>query len=180
MTQTATLTDVWVKNLKNGDEVAAMNIYNMYSKAMYNTLVRITGNSVEAQDLLQEAFVKAFKKIDTFREEATFGAWLKRIVVNTGLEFLRKKKVNFDALEDHSLEDMEEEAAEEPMVDPELIHECIKQLPSGSRTVLTLYLLEDYSHKEIAEKLDITVSTSKTQYMRGKKLLKELIKNKIS
>lgn len=179
MTQTIQLVKVWVKQLKSGDETAAMNIYNMYSKAMYNTLIRITGDTAEAQDLLQESFVKAFRKIDTFREEATFGAWLKKIVVNTGLESIRKKKVQFDSMEDHNVEEIMEEEESIYDIEPAVIQDCIKQLPSGGRTVLSLFLLEDFSHQEIANKLGISVSTSKTQYMRAKKLLKELIKRRM-
>lgn len=167
-----------VKSLQDGDMSAAKGIYQNYSKAMYNTLTRITGNSEEAQDLLQDAFIKAFNSIHSFRGDSTFGAWLKRIVVNTGLMHLRAKKMEFAEINDALLE-QEEQQDSTVDIDPSLIHEEIKKLPSGSRAVVTLYLLEGYTHKEIAAELDITESTSKTQYMRGKKMLREQLNEKI-
>ncbi len=170
-------TDQLVHEFKNGDGKAARKLYDLYAKAMYNTLIRISGNTDDAQDLLQEAFVKAFKKIDSFQFESTFGAWLKRIVINTGLEFLRKKKIDFESYEPY----MEISEAEKPdrRLRPEIIHEAIKKLPNGSRTVVSLYLLEGLTHQEIAEELEISLSTSKTQYMRGKSILREQLKGLI-
>lgn len=166
-----------IQELKRGSESATTQIYQQYAKAMYNTLIRITGSTEEAQDLLQDAFIKAFQNIEKYRGESTFGAWLKRIVVNTGLEQVRKKKIKFEELNENF--DVSGELTENFIPDPVLIHEEIKKLPNGSRTVLSLYLLEGYSHQEIADELDISVSTSKTQYMRAKLLLREKLKYKI-
>ncbi len=163
-----------VKDFRGGDATAARKLYDLYSKAMYNTLIRITGNNEDAADLLQEAFIKAFRKIDTFGFESTFGAWLKKIVINTGLEFLRKKKVRFEELE--PMMEIRSEETETIEIQPEKIHAAIKTLPSGSRTVVSLYLIEGFKHEEIANELGISVSTSKTQYMRGKKMLQEKLK----
>ena len=179
MAKTLDINHQLVNRLQNGDQSAARDIYQNYSKAMYNTLIRITGNSDDAQDLLQEAFIKAFQKIDSFRGEATFGSWLKRIVVNTGLAHLRKQKIQFDEIgDDTEILDgtISDDAVE---IEAAVIHEQIKKLPSGSRTVLNLYLIEGYSHKQIAEELEITESTSKTQYMRGKAMLRDLLKPKL-
>lgn len=170
-------TDQLVNDFKNGDGKAARKLYEQYSKAMYNTLIRISGNEEDAQDLLQEAFLKAFRKIETFQFQSTFGAWLKRIVINTGLEFLRKKKVDFEEL--NPLMVVSEENNEKEELRPQMVQKALKELPTGSRTVVSLYLLEGLTHQEISEELNISVSTSKTQYMRGKELLKEQLKDKL-
>jgi RNA polymerase sigma factor (sigma-70 family) len=161
----------WINQLKQGNELAAFNLYNDYSKAMYNTLTRITSDSEIAKDLLQEAFVKAFKKVSELDEPKAFGGWLKRIVVNTGLEHVRKKKCVFEEIENH-LED-QEELDDGLVIESETIHQAIKELPDGCRTVLCLFLLEGYKHSEIAKELGISESTSKTQYRHAKILLKK-------
>ncbi len=167
MTETQT---VWINQLKKGNELAAFNLYNDYSKAMYNTLTRITNDTETAKDLLQEAFVKAFRKIHDLDDPQAFAGWLKRIVVNTGLEFIRKKKYLFEDIEDQS--DIETEEVESSTIDTEVLHKAIQDLPDGCRAVLSLHLIEGYKHKEIADQLGISESTSKTQYKHAKRLLK--------
>ena len=156
--------------------MAAFNIYNSYSKTMYNTLIRITSNSEVAKDLLQEAFVKAFKKISDLEDPKAFAGWLKRIVVNTGIEYARKKKFEFEELSSEA-EDMEEEIEDGLGIAPEVLHSAIKELPDGCRTVLTLHLLEGYKHSEVADELGISESTSKTQFRHAKILLKEKLQH---
>ncbi len=160
---------VWINQLKKGNELAAFNLYNSYSKAMYSTLSRMTNDAETAKDLLQEAFVKAFKKIHDLEDPKAFGGWLKRIVVNVGLEHVRKKKYYFEDIEDQEMESPE---IDDSLIDDKTLHNAIKELPDGCRTVLCLHLLEGYKHKEIADQLDISESTSKTQYKHAKKLLK--------
>lgn len=167
MTETHT---IWINQLKKGNELAAFNLYNSYSKAMYNTLTRMTNDADTAKDLLQEAFVKAFKKIHDLDDPKAFGGWLKRIVVNMGLEYLRKNKFHFEELEDQT--EIENEQIDEALVDDKTLHAAIKELPDGCRTVLCLHLLEGFKHKEIASQLGISESTSKTQYRHAKRLLK--------
>lgn len=161
---------VWINQLKKGNELAAFNLYNSYSKAMYNTLTRITNDQEIAKDLLQEAFVKAFRKIADLEDPMAFAGWLKRIVVNLGLEYARKNKFYFEDIEEHS--QLESEEIDEKLVDNNTLHRAIMELPDGCRTVLSLHLLEGLKHKEIAEQLGISESTSKTQFMHAKKLLK--------
>lgn len=161
---------VWINQLKKGNELAAFNLYNSYSKAMYNTLMRMTNETETAKDLLQEAFVKAFKKINDLDDPKAFGGWLKRIVINIGLEHIRKKKYYFEDIEDQEI--AESDDLNSTLVDNQTLHTAIKQLPDGCRTVLCLHLIEGYKHKEIAEELEISESTSKTQYRHAKKLLK--------
>ncbi len=147
---------------------------------MLNTAYRIIGNVEEAEDALQESFISAFKNLHTYREEAAFGAWLKRIVVNRSLTALNRRKN--EILIPESGEDVLEEVSaddSEIQLSIEKIKEAMIDLPAGFRSVLTLYLFEGYDHKEIAEILNISESTSKTQYKRAKDKLKELLKSEI-
>ena len=157
-----------------GDRSAYHELYTLYSKAMYNTCLRITQDVADAEDVLQEAFVSAFNHIRSFKGDSTFGAWLKRIVVNKALTFINKKKIDWVGLEQEGIdvEDREEPVA---FYNVENIKKSIDNLPEGYRIVLSLYLLEGYDHKEIAGILDITESTSKSQYNRAKKKLRALI-----
>ncbi len=124
-----------------------------------------------AKDLLQEAFIKAFKNLENLTNDQAFAAWLKRIVVNTGLEHLRKRKIVFEEI-DEERDDLEYEILEIQEVDVKSIHAAIKELPDGCRTVLSLHVFEGLKHIEIAEQLGISESTSKTQFRHAKKLLK--------
>lgn len=166
---------VWINQLKKGNELAAFNLYNSYSNAMYSTLIRMTNDAEIAKDLLQEAFVKAFRKIDNLDDPKAFAGWLKRIVVNTGLEHVRKRKYEFDDV--HEIEELEEELENESLIDDRTLYEAIQSLPDGCRTVLCLHLLEGFKHKEIAEQLDISESTSKTQFRHAKALLKKKLEH---
>ena len=161
---------VWIKQLKKGNELAAFNLYNSYAKAMYSTLTRMTNDNDVAKDLLQEAFVRAFRKIGDLEDPMAFAGWLKRIVVNIGLEYIRKRKIYFEDIQDQ--QDLKSEELDEKLVDNKTLHNAIKELPDGCRTVLCLHLLEGYKHREIAEQLGITESTSKTQFRHAKQLLK--------
>jgi len=148
---------------------------------MYNTALRIVGTQEEAEDVLQESFLAAFRMLPSYREDASFGAWLKRIVVNKSINKL-KKQVNMQSV------DSETEMAERyewpdegnSGIDVALVKEGIASLPSGFRTVLTLYLLEGYDHVEISEIMGISVSTSKSQYNRAKKKLREIVERQVN
>lgn len=160
-----------------GDAQAQYQLYNRYVTAMYNAAVRIVGHSAEAEDVLQEAFTKVFQQLHTFRQEASIGAWIKQIVVNTALNHLRsRKKLTFVELE-KGIEPVEDTSDLPPQVNAAVIHEAIKKLPGGSRVVFTLFAVENMSHKAIAEELGITESTSKTQYHRAKLLLRDHLTN---
>ncbi|MFP4621866.1 MAG: RNA polymerase sigma factor [Bacteroidales bacterium] len=172
-----------IDRCRKGEQKAQFQIYKLYYKAMYNTSYRIMNNRMEAEDIMQEAFLKAFDKIHTYSGEVSFGAWLKRIVINHSLDELKKKKIALDSLEDtpYDLEDEseEEEDEKETQNKVENIREAINKLPDGYRIVLSLYLLEGYDHEEIAEILNMSSSTSRSQYTRAKKKLKEeLAKNR--
>jgi len=143
---------------------------------MYNICLRMLNDPWEAEDVLQISFVDVFTKLHTFRGNSTIGAWIKRIVVNNCINELRKRKMFFLDMEGNLGNIPEEESGEEMQAyRVESVKRCIQSLPDGFRAVLSLYLLEGYDHKEIAEILHITESTSKSQYHRAKSKLKEML-----
>lgn len=148
---------------------------------MYNVGFRITGNEEDAEDVLQEAFVSAFKSLDHYRGDATFGAWLKRIVVNKSINVIKKRKENVIPQDDEfDVPDEDVPADYKPELSVERVRQCMEMLPDGYRSVLSLYLLEGYDHEEIAGIMGITESTSKSQLNRAKRKLKELLIRKTS
>jgi RNA polymerase sigma factor (sigma-70 family) len=159
-----------------GDRESYYKLYRLYSKAMYNVSYRITGREEDAEDALQEAFISAFKNMHSYRGDATFGAWLKKIVVNKAITALKKKRLE-TLPEDEQWDVAEEEAPTEyrEELTIERVRNAIHQLPDGYRTVLSLYLLEGYDHQEIAEIMGITESTSKSQLNRAKNKLREFL-----
>jgi RNA polymerase sigma factor (sigma-70 family) len=166
-----------IHRCRSGDRDAYYKIYKLYSRSMYNVGFRIVNNTEEAEDVLQEAFISAFKNLDHYRGDATFGAWLKRIVVNKAINYLKKKRMERFP-EDEKWDVKDEAEADEFENFPfsvEKVKNAIESLPDGYRTVLSLYLLEGYDHGEIAEIMGITESTSKSQFNRSKKKLKELL-----
>lgn len=159
-----------------GDRAAQYRFYKLYSKAMLHICYRMLRNEEEAQDVCQEAFISAFSNFHSYKGDASVGSWLKRIVVNKALDFLRKKKDFIIALNDNEHDREEEEDGnswEDTRASVQVVKEAIDALPTGYRTVLTLYLFEGYDHKEIADILNISESTSKTQYNRAKAKLKQ-------
>lgn len=160
-----------------GDKTAYSEFYNLYSRAMLNASLRITGNQEEAEDILQESFLIAFQKLNGIRSDGEFGGYLKKIVVNKSIDLIRKKKPDLSSLDDVQVS-AEAEEESDPKYDPALLAECVADLPSGFRVVLTLYLFEDYSHREIAQFLNISEGTSKSQYNRARHKLAELYRKK--
>ena len=166
-----------VEKTKKGDRMAQLRLYRKYVKAMYNTVVRMIPNQTDAEDIVQDVFVNVFKNIHSFKGDSSLGAWIKRITINQTLNFLRKNRnIRFVELEEQNQLVVEPEA-EDSFWNMEAIHGAIKKLPEGCRVVFSLYLLEGYRHKEIASFLNVTESTSKTQYRRAKKLLQEQLKS---
>jgi RNA polymerase sigma-70 factor (ECF subfamily) len=137
-------------------------------------------NKADAEDLLQEAFVAAFNNLKSHRGESSFGTWLRKIVVNRCLNFIKKKKIHYVDGENEEFEDKDDETIEAADIDPVVLHNAIKELPHGARIVFNLYIMENYKHYEIAEMLSISVSTSKTQYMRARTLLQHKLKSTIN
>lgn len=154
------------------DRLAQKNLYHRYSKAMYNVAYRITGEFESANDVLQEAFVKVFRALPRFRQESTLGAWIKTIVVRTALTHIKKQRLT---------EPIDYRAEETTVVDwgtsldVEYLEKAIKALPEGYRAVFVLIEVEGYAHKEVADMLEISVGTSKSQLFYAKKRLRENI-----
>jgi RNA polymerase sigma factor (sigma-70 family) len=159
---------------RKGDTKAQFELYKLYYKPMYNICLRMVGTQVEAEDVMQEAFLNAFTKIDTYQGVVSFGAWLKRIVINRALDHLKKRKVKFEELNE-KIPDEEPETLEISEIQMEKLKNAIQQLPDGYRVVLSLYLLEGYDHEEIAQILGITNVSSRSQYMRAKLKLREML-----
>lgn len=156
-------------------------LYQLFAKSMLTLSFRITQNMEDSEDILQESFLTSFQQIHTLKIAKTYPAWLKRIVVNNSISATRKQR-RFEELTvtAESIEIDEEDDSWYKNVPFEQIKKAINQLPNGCREVFTLYLMEGYKHKEVAEILQISVSTSKSQYRYSLKLLKEvLLKNKV-
>lgn len=133
----------------------------------------------EAEDIMQESFLSAFEKIKTYSGTVSFGAWLKKIVINRSLDSLKKRRQSFEILDEGNIPDREELSDAENISDRiEEIREAILRLPDGFRVVLSLYLLEGYDHEEIAQILDINPSTSRSQFTRARQKLVEMLKKK--
>lgn len=166
-----------IDRCRQGDRSAYQRLYKLYCRSMYNIGYRIVNDQDEAEDVLQEAFISAFNSLENYRGDSTFGAWLKRIVINKAINQLNKKKLD-RMPEDETFDVKEEETIDELEGFPftvEKVRDAIERLPDGYRSVLSLYLMEGYDHGEIAEILRITESTSKSQFNRAKKKLKELL-----
>ncbi|BAX81862.1 RNA polymerase sigma factor [Labilibaculum antarcticum] len=163
------------------DPKAQFKIYKLYYKAMYNTSLRIVKDAREAEDIMQEAFLSAFRNIKKYKGEVSFGAWLKRIVVNRSLDSLKKKKLELFPLDNELYKLSEEEENQSVTYSEEQINSIkkgIDLLPTGYRIILSLYLIEGYDHEEIGSILNITASTSRSQFLRAKKKLIQIISEK--
>jgi RNA polymerase sigma factor (sigma-70 family) len=164
-----------VARCREGERGAYYELYRLYSKAMYNTGYRITGNEDDAADVLQEAFISAFRNLDSYKGSATFGSWLKKIVVNKAINLIGKRRMEPLPEEGDWDVPQEEEFEYREDLTVDKVKDAIQQLPDGYRSVVSLYLLEGYDHQEIAEIMSITESTSKSQLNRGKAKLRELL-----
>lgn len=165
-----------IEKCKNNDSRAQMQLYDLYCKAMFNTAFNFIKDDDIAQDVMQEAFIKAFKKIGTYTGEASFGSWLKRIVINQSLDWLKKQKLDTVELKEEIAflpNDEPLEVASE--ISMAVIYKCIEALPEKCKNVVKLYLLEGYDHQEVAQILEISEVASRSQLSRGKSKLKELL-----
>ncbi len=160
-----------------GDRQAQFELYRLYSKAMYNICLRMLRNEMDAEDLLQNSFVDIYGKINTFRFQSSIGAWIKRIVINNCINFLKKRRLDIVSLERQHDDRWDEPEPTNSNLSLKVkdVKSAISQLPDGYRVVFNLYTLEGYDHKEIAEILDVSEATSKSQYSRAKKRLREML-----
>ncbi len=164
-----------VERSKSGDRNSQYRLYELYVDAMYNIGIRMLGIKEDAEDIVQESFVDAFRNLGSFKYESTFGSWLKRIVVNKSINHLKLKRIPITSIEDHEFylkEDVEENVE---AIDIKKVKMGLEKLPAGYKQIISLYLIEGYDHLEIGEILEISTSTSKSQYHRAKKKLVEII-----
>ncbi|HPM92485.1 MAG TPA: RNA polymerase sigma factor [Bacteroidales bacterium] len=168
-----------IERSKKGNRQAQYQLYRQYAKAMFNICNRMMNDRADAEDMLQESFSEAFRRLDSFRNESTFGAWLKMIVINRCINEIKRKKAQLEFFDDMSPFEDEEDLTDDQSagLSPERIKKAMEDLPKGSRMIFSLYLLEGYDHQEISEILNISESNSKTQYMRAKQRIKEILKN---
>ncbi|MFH1321198.1 MAG: sigma-70 family RNA polymerase sigma factor [Bacteroidota bacterium] len=166
-----------VKGCVDNNVVSQKRLYDLYSKKMMGVCLRYSGNYDEAQDILQEGFIKVFKKINTFKGSGSLEGWIRKIIVNTALENHRRSNVLRLSTDIQDVEPFLEtnENIIESLAAKELLN-IIQRLPEGYRVIFNLYAVEGYSHKEIAEQLNISESTSKSQYSRARILLQKMIK----
>ncbi|WP_373059782.1 RNA polymerase sigma factor [Zunongwangia sp. H14] len=167
-----------IEACKQNDRRAQLRLYNKYSQGMYYVALRFIQDSFEAEDAMQEAFVKAFQKLHQFTGEVTFGAWLKRIVINKCLDKLKAKKMELVAINERTMTTVEEDDnwQIEDGIGIEEVKAVIEQLPEKYKYPLMLFLIEGYDHEEISEILDITQVASRTLVHRGKKKLQDELK----
>lgn len=170
-----------IEGCRKKNRKAQYEIYNRYFKAMYNTACRIIGDTYTAEDITQEAFLSAFNKIKTYKGEVTFGAWIKKIVVNKSIDYLRKRKLNLefdDKIQEIEIVDEPEFNNNDSVELLNIVKQAISQLPDGYRMVSTLYILEGYDYDEISEILKIKSSTVRSQFTRAKIKLIEILNTK--
>jgi RNA polymerase sigma-70 factor (ECF subfamily) len=168
-----------VEKCKANDRNAQLKLYRQYCDGMYVVAMRFVNNANDAEDILQDSFVKAFQKLHQFKGEVTFGAWLKKIVVNKCIDFLKSKKQHLVSLDETYMNPVvEEDWTVDDGISIQLVKEAIDKLSEKYKYVVLMYLVEGFDHKEIAQVLDITETTCRTRLLRGKGQLKELLKTK--
>ncbi len=168
-----------IEACRAGDRSSQYELYSLYSKAMYNICLRMVKNEMDAEDMLQSSFTDVFTKLHSFNYQASIGAWIKRIVINNCINFLKKRKLQLQELnETHDYYSPEEDQSTQPAYSVETIKRAIFELPDGYRVVFSLYAMEGYDHSEIASILGVSEATSKSQYSRAKGKLRTLLKEK--
>lgn len=156
-----------------GKKRAQEQMYKLYAPKMFSICMRYIKAQENAEECLSNGFIKIFNKIDTKRQESSLEGWMRKIIVNECLQFIRKQKSDYLYLDDLSKEPFNEDI--EPNVDAQTIFEAVRMLPSGYRTIFNLYAIENYKHIEIAEHLNISINTSKSQYSKAKKMLQGIL-----
>ncbi len=175
----STLTIEIIEKCKQNNRKAQLQLYNQYCDGMFVVANRFVKDTLEAEDIVQEAFIKAFEKLHQYKAEVTFGAWLKRIVINKCIDLLKSKKQQLLELDEVHLKVVDSSYEDEWLVDDAItldeVKDAISKLSDKYKYVVMMFLIEGYDHQEIAEVLNITEVASRTQLSRGKAKLKELL-----
>lgn len=159
---------------QKGDRRAQYELYNRYSSTLYSTCLRYCGNEADAQDALQEGFTRVFRHLDRYNHSGTLEGWMRRIVINCSLTLIKKRNKHLSVeVQDYMAADLRPTALDDLSADE--IHAVICELPDGYRTVFNLNVVEGYSHKEIAELLGCGESTSRTQLLKARRMLQQLL-----
>ncbi len=167
-----------IEKCKQGNREAQFELYRLYARQMYNVCLRMVKREVDAEDLLQNSFIDIFTKLDTFKYQSSIGAWIKKIVINNCINFLKRKRMLIQELDENYGHDghlREERDDQDTALSIQLIQKAMLELPNGYRVVFSLYAFEGYDHKEIAHILGISEATSKSQYSRAKQKIRSII-----
>lgn len=167
-----------IKGCLKGNQIAQMQLYDLYCNTMLNIVCRYLKNREDAKDVMQESFLKAFNNIQNYNKTYPFSTWLKRIMINNSIDYLRKKKIDFVDIDANQLSIIDDnDWSINSGISKESVINAIDELSTKYQLVLKLYLIEGYNHEEIAQILDIPIKTSRTHLRRGKLQLQDLLKN---
>jgi RNA polymerase sigma-70 factor (ECF subfamily) len=169
-----TVDDKIIEGCISGKQHAQRQLYQRFAPGMLGLCLRYTKNLAEAEDVLQEGFIKVFRSIKELRNTAALEGWIKRIMVNTAISYYHSKKIRFVEVQEHHLDILSDEVESESYlpVDPEIVLSLIQEMPEGYRMVLNLFVFEGYSHKEISAMLKISDNTSKSQLSKARNYLR--------
>jgi len=171
--------DKLIKGCLEGDQKAQMHLYDSYCDAMYNIACRYLKNEEDAKDAMQEGFIKAFLKIESYKNEFSFGVWLKRIIINQCIDVLKKRKLKFDSIQTDNLQLIDDDNWEvNTAISKSQIISAIDQLAEKYMLVVKLYLLDGYNKEEISQILNIPIKPPRTHLRRGRLQLQNLLNNK--
>ena len=165
--------DQLIESCKINDTKAQSELYKLFSSKLFAVCLKYSRNYAEAEDNLQDAFITIFKKIDQYKNKGSFEGWLKRVTINTVLQQYRKEKV-FEIVNENIIDDVEIDI-DEDAISIDYLLKIIQELPDRYRLVFNLYVLDGYSHKDIADMLDINIGTSKSNLARARQILKQTI-----
>lgn len=168
-----------IKACRKGNQMAQLSLYEQHARRLYAACLRIIGNTQEAEEAMQDAFLKIFTRIDQYHDGLCFEAWMQRIAIHTAIDYVRKQSMEWEELTDKHVDTY---ANDEDDTNEDAVHysvqqvkDCMQQLSAGYRLVLSLYLFEGYDMEEIASILKIQPVSVRSQYLRAKKKLLELI-----
>lgn len=164
-----------INNCKKNDTKAQSQLYKLFSSKLFSLCLKYSRNYAEAEDNLQDSFVTIFNKISQYNNKGSFEGWLKRVTINTALQRYRDKGV-FNIINEENIEDVTVEVEDDDLSIDYLLN-IIQELPDRYRLVFNLYVLDGYSHKDVANMLSITTGTSKSNLARARLILKEKIEN---